>query len=167
MKTALRASLLTAFSFVIFMSAKSQTTANHDVSVVITDILTLSLEAGNVSIPMTAIGDYTAGVESGTKKLTVNANKNYKITCYATSAATTSGDLWNGTAAIPLSTLQISANGGTYLALTNSAVTPTSLVSNQPAGAAQATTVKYKSTPGYGHAAGTYTTTVNFTASFQ
>src|SRR5687767_3862881 len=121
MKTALKASLLTALTFVLFLSARSQTTANHNVTMALSDVLVMTLNsATDVEMQFLNPTHYTDGVESATRTLTVSSNKTYKITCYATSGAPTSGDLTTGTLHIPYTALSIRPGSGSYVTMSNS-----------------------------------------------
>jgi hypothetical protein len=161
MKTTLKASILTAVTFVLFsFGSNAQTTQSHTVSMTLSNVLELTLAtAGNVDLAFTTTSHYDNGV-TGTKVLNVKSNKNYIITAYA------SGDLIGGGAIdIPLNKLTFKADGGSYMAISAVQASPSALVPSQAATGTGSHTITYFAQPGYAYPAGTYTTTITYTAS--
>jgi hypothetical protein len=162
----MKTSVLTIVSAVFFMTASAQTnTANHTVSMVLSNVITLSLTGGNTSMAFTSAAHYQNGVTSSTTPttLTVSSNKAYSITALASSNA--NGDLVGSSTNIPLAALTVTAdNGSNFLPLSANASAPTTVLAGQAAGGNVAHSVFYKANPGFGYAAGTYTTTITYTA---
>jgi hypothetical protein len=172
MKTALKASvltLLTAFIFSTSANAQLNASASHNVSMTLSDIITMTFSGtADLNIALSSVADYTSGKASGTRTLVVNSNKAYTITAYASSSATTSGDLKSGLggADIPLSALTVKEGSGSYGAISATSGTPTTIVSHA-AGGNVSHTITYFANPGFGFVADTYTTNVTYTATQQ
>jgi hypothetical protein len=160
MKTALKASFLTALTFVLFaFSANAQTTQTHTVNMVLSNVLELTLANNNaVDLTFSTTSHYDNGV-TGTKVLNVKSNKAYIIEAYA------SGDLDGGAIDIPLNKLTFKADGGSYMAISASSGSPSPLVPSQSATGTGTHTITYFAQPGYAYPAGTYMTTITYTAS--
>jgi len=137
-----------------------------------------SATGATVTLPFTTADDYANGVESTTQTLKVRSNKNFSVTVKTSGAnfMVTNGAN-TSTSSMPASVLglMVTANntGGTiasgfsasaYNSLSSSAA---NLISNGTNGNNQNFTVKYKATPGFAYAAGTYSTDVIYTATQQ
>jgi hypothetical protein len=162
MKTA----LFTFLAFVLFSTAANAqaNVASHNVAMSLTNVITMSMSGGDLTISLASVSDYTSGVESATRTLTVNSNKAYTITAYASSAATVSGDLTGTAGDIPLAKLTVKEVGGSYTAISNSSSSQTTIVASHAAGGGVTHDIQYKANPGFGYAAGTYTTNITYTA---
>ncbi|MCW3073753.1 MAG: hypothetical protein JWP69_822 [Flaviaesturariibacter sp.] len=156
--------VLTILSLVFFMSANAQSNqGSHTVSMVLANVIELALTGGNPSMSFTTAAHYQNGVTSSTTPttLTVSSNKAYSITALASSAD--NGNLVGSSVNIPIAKLTVTAdNGSNYLPL--SGTVATTIKAAQAAGGGVAHSVYYKANPGFGYAAGTYTTTITYTA---
>ncbi len=168
--------------------AKAQTNASgaatQSVQLALTNALEITFVANNtatgatVSLPFTTADDYANGVESATQQLKVRSNKAFNVT--VKTAAANFSVTNNGTTSastMPASILGLvvtnNSTGGTlgtgfsastYNALASSAA---NLIDNATNGNNQNFTVKYKATPGFAYAAGTYSMDVVYTATQQ
>jgi hypothetical protein len=170
MKTALKSSLLTALTVLLFSAAANAqaNVASHNVSMTLTDVITMSFTGStDLDIALSTVADYTSGKASATRTLTVNSNKAYQIKAYALSAATVSGDLKSalGGPDIPLSALTVKEGTGSYGAISASSSSQTTIVASHAAGGNIAHTITYFANPGFGYAADVYTTNITYTAS--
>jgi hypothetical protein len=163
MKTA----ILSLLTFVLFSTAANAqaNVDNHNVSMVLTNVITLSITTGDVSINLASVSDYTNGVASSSPTtLSVSSNKSYTITAYASSAATVSGDLTGTAGDIPLAKLTLKEGANAYVPISANSGSPTTVLATHAAGGSQSTNVTYFANPGFGYAAGTYTTNITYTA---
>jgi hypothetical protein len=137
-----------------------------------------SATGATVSIPFTSVDDYANGVESSAQEIKVRSNKNFDVTVKTSAAyfsVTNSGVTTTSTMPASVLGIEVSANGtggsiasgfsaSTYNALS---ATAANLIENADRGGNQTFSVKYKATPGFAYAAGTYATDVVYTATQQ
>ena len=156
--------VLTILSVVFFMSVNAQDNVkSHTVSIALSNVIELNLTGGNPSMSFTTAAHYQNGVTSSTTPttLTVSSNKAYSITALASSAA--NGDLVSTAGNMPISKLTVTSDAGANF-LPLSGTVATTILAAQPAGGGVAHSVFYKANPGFAYAAGTYTTTITYTA---
>lgn len=137
-----------------------------------------SATGATVSIPFTSVDDYANGVESSAQQIKIRSNKNFGVTVNTSAAyfsVTNSGVTTTSTMPTSVLGVEVSANGtggsiasgfsaSAYNDLSASAA---NLIDNGSRGGNQTFSVKYKATPGFAYAAGTYATDVVYTATQQ
>ena len=176
--------VIIAAAFLGFASAaNAQVTANatQQVNLSLTNAIAITFTGSGtttgaaVSMPFTTVSDYTTGVTSSAQQLKVQSNKNFTVTVNANAANFTYTGSTTPAPSMPVSGVlgvEVTANGtgGTiatpfsssaYSTLTNTAQ---NLISNATYGGNQTFSVQYQATPGFAYPAGTYTTSVVYTA---
>lgn len=137
-----------------------------------------SVNGTTVSLPFGTVNDYANGVESNPQTINIKSNKNFKITVKTSSSkftVTIGGSTTTSTMPASVLGLLVSSNntGGTlgsgfsattYKSLSSSSV---ALINNALHGGDKSLIVKYKATPGFTYAAGTYNISVVYTATQQ
>ena len=160
-----------------FISA--QTTATQTVSPTITNSIAIIFSGTGtstgsaVSIPFSTVSDYANGVTSATQALVVESNMSFNVTVNASSASFTYSGTTTPSPVLAVTSLKlmVTANGtggsiagtfgSSFTSLTSSAQ---NLITGGTSGSNQTFSIQYKATPGYGFPAGTYTTSIVFTA---
>jgi hypothetical protein len=157
--------LLSVLSLVLFVSANGQATqtANHNVSLVLNDALTIAFTTGGSGQTMTfsTVSNYANGVELPTAAvLNVKSNRAYNL---SVKAATANFTLGGNASTLPCSVLGVKETSAS--AYTSLGTTAADLLTNQPIGENNHT-FDYKATPGY-FQSGTYVLNVVYTATQQ
>jgi len=174
-----------AATFLGFASAaNAQTasaTATQQVNLSLTNAIAITFTGSGtatgtaVTMPFTTVADYTNGVASAAQQLKVQSNKNFTVTVNTNASAFTYTGSTTPAPSMPVSGtlgVEVTANGtgGTiaspfsssaYSTLTSTAQ---NLISNATYGGNQTFSVQYNATPGFAYPAGTYTTSVVYTA---
>ena len=177
--------VIIAASFLGFASAanaqSTSATATQQVNLNLTNAIAITFTGsgtstgGAVSLPFTTVADYTNGVASTAQQLKVQSNKNFTVTVNANAANFTYTGSTIPAPSMPVNGvlgIEVTANGtgGTiatpfsssaYSTLTSTAQ---NLISNATYGGNQTFSVQYQATPGFAYPAGTYTTSVVYTA---
>jgi hypothetical protein len=176
--------VIIAATFLGFASAaNAQVTANatQQVNLSLTNAIAITFTGSGtttgaaVSMPFATVSDYTTGVTSSAQQLKVQSNKNFTVTVNANAANFTYTGSTTPAPSMPVSGVlgvEVTANGtgGTiatpfsssaYSTLTSTAQ---NLISNATYGGNQTFSVQYQATPGFAYPAGTYTTSVVYTA---
>ena len=177
--------IIIAASFLGFASVanaqSASSTATQQVSLALTNAIAMTFTGSGtstgtaVSIPFTTVADYTNGVASSAQALLVQSNKNFTITVNTNAANFTYTGSTTPSPTMPVNgvlALKVSANGtggtiaspfsaSTYATLTSTAQ---NLITNATYGGNQTFSVVYNATPGFAYPAGTYTTSVVYTA---
>jgi len=159
--------------------AQSSTTITQQVDVSLTNVIELKFVATGtstgtaVSMPISTIANYTNGVTSSTYQLTASSTKDFNVTVKTNAANFTySGTYTTGTT-MPVSgklKLQLSGNntggsiGGTFASFTSLSSTDQNIITNGTSGNNKTFSVQYQAIPGLAYPAGTYTTSVIYTA---
>jgi len=174
--------IIIAAAFLGFASAaNAQVTANatQQVNLSLTNAIAITFTGSGtttgaaVSMPFAAVSDYTNGVTSSAQQLKVQSNKNFTVTVNANAANFTYTGSTTPAPSMPVSdlNLKVTANstGGTIAgtfgtAFTDLSNTAQNLITNATYGGNQTFSVQYQATPGFAYPAGTYTTSVVYTA---
>ena len=177
--------IIIAASFLGFASAanaqSASSTATQQASLSLTDAIAMTFTGsgtstgGAVTIPFATVSDYANGVASTAQALSVQSNKNFTITVNANAANFTYTGSTTPSPTMPISgvlAVKVSANttGGTiaspFSASSFATLTSTAqnLITNATYGGAQNFSVIYNATPGFAYPAGTYATSVVYTA---
>jgi len=172
-------------SFLCFASLanaqSASSTATQQVSLSLSNAIAMTFTGsgtstgGAVTIPFATVSDYANGVVTTAQALSVQSNKNFTITINANSANFTYTGSTTPSPTMPINGVlgvKVSANttGGTiaapFSASTYATLTSTAqnLITNATYGGAQNFSVIYKATPGFAYPAGTYATSVIYTA---
>ena len=158
--------------------------ASQTVQLQLSNALEISFTSNNnatgstVSLPFSTVAHYAAGVESAEQELKVRSNKKFNVTVKTSSSNFTfsnGGSVNNSNMPVSVLGLALTENapGGqvgqgfsstSFKSLTEA---PQSLITNANNGGNQTFAVKYKATPGFDYPAGTYTTSVIYTATQQ
>jgi len=174
-----------AATFLGFASAANaqtaSSTATQQVNLSLTNAIAITFTGSGtatgaaVTMPFTTVADYTNGVASAAQQLKVQSNKNFTVTVNTNASAFTYTGSTTPAPSMPVSGtlgIEVTANGtgGTiaspfsssaYSTLTSTAQ---NLISNATYGGNQTFSVQYNATPGFAYPAGTYTTSVVYTA---
>ena len=177
--------IIIAASFLGFASAanaqSASATATQSVSLSLTNAIAITFTGsgtstgGAVTLPFTTVASYASGVASAAQQIKVQSNKNFTVTVNANSANFTYTGSTTPSPTMPVSgvlALEVTANstGGTiaspfssssYATLTSSAQ---NLLNTCTYGGNQTFSVQYNATPGFAYPAGTYATSVVYTA---
>ncbi len=166
------------FSIHIIAARAQSTTATQNLSLSLTDIVTIGFGSGQTgptcNIVFTNLSDYANGLPSTDQTLKVVSNKQFNVTMNAT----TTNFTYSGTASpapvMPITNIlyvEVTANstGGTVPGIfTNHygsvTTTPQTIISNCSNGYNQSFSIEYFASPGFVYAAGTYTINVVYTA---
>jgi len=181
-KNPMKKIIIIAAAFLGFASAaNAQVTANatQQVNLSLTNAIAITFTGSGtttgaaVSMPFAAVSDYTNGVTSSAQQLKVQSNKNFTVTVNANAANFTYTGSTTPAPSMPVSdlNLKVTANstGGTIAgtfgtAFTDLSNTAQNLITNATYGGNQTFSVQYQATPGFAYPAGTYTTSVVYTA---
>jgi len=174
--------IATAFAC-ISLAANAQTsassTATQQVNLSLTNAIAITFVSSGtatgaaVTLPFATVSDYTNGVTSTAQQLKVQSNKNFTITVKANAANFSYTGSTSPAPAMPINALnlKVTANstGGTIAgtfgsAYTDLSATAQNLITNGSYGGNQTFSVQYQATPGFAYPAGTYTTSVVYTA---
>jgi hypothetical protein len=170
--------------FAMKANAQSSTVETQQVDISLTNVITLkfvstgSTTGSTVSMPISTISQYTSGVTSSAQQLIAASTKPFSITVRTNAANFTyTGSYTTGTTMAVSSRLKliVSANstGGsiaspfsstTYQTLTS---TNQNLITNCTTGNNKTFSITYQAIPGLSFPAGTYTTSVIYTATQQ
>ena len=163
-------------------AANAQTasaTATQQVNLSLTNAIAITFTGSGtatgaaVTMPFTTVADYTNGVTSSAQALKVQSNKNFTVTVNTNASTFTYTGSTTPAPSMPVSNLNVmvTANGtggtiaGTFgTAYTDLSATAQSLITNATYGGNQTFSVQYQATPGFAYPAGTYTTSVVYTA---
>lgn len=159
-------------------------TGQQTVQLALSNALDISFTANGtatgstVSMAFTSANDYANGVESAAQELKIRSNKNFKVSVKSdltNFAYSGSGNLY--TAVVPSNIFELKVTGNStggsvatpfsttgYSSLTTS---DQDLILNGTNGDDKRFSIKYKSTPGFGMPAGTYSFDVVYTATQQ
>ena len=164
---------------VIPVCAQTSTTVTQVVDISLTNVITLTFNStgtgtgSTVSLPISSITNYTTGVTSSTQQLNCSSTKPFAVTVKTNAANFTyTGSYTTGTT-MPVSgklKLQVTGNttggtiAGTFATYTSLTSANQNLISNATTGANKTFTIQYQAIPGLGYPAGTYTTSVVYTA---
>src|SRR6476661_5987513 len=133
---------------------------------------------GAVTLPFTTVSDYANGVTSTAQQLKVQSNLPFDVTVNANATNFTYTGTYTTGTTMPVSgvlKLLVAANttGGTIATPFSSSAfatltsTAQNLISNGTNGSNQLFSVQYQATPGFTYPAGTYSTSVIYTATQQ
>ena len=172
-------------TFSVAVNAQNaSSTATQNVSLTLSNAIAITFTGsgtstgGAVTLPFSTVSDYANGVSSTAQQLKVQSNMPFDVTVKANAANFTyTGSYTTGTT-MPVSgvlKLMVTANstGGSiatpfsstaYSTLTSS---NQNLINNGTYGSNQLFSVQYQATPGFAYPAGTYTTSVVYTATQQ
>ena len=176
--------VIIAAAFLGFASAaKAQTSvtanATQQVNLSLTNAIAITFTGSGtttgaaVSMPFATVSDYTNGVTSAAQQLKVQSNKNFTVTVNTNAATFTYTGSTTPAPSMPVSALnlKVTANGtggtiaGTFgSSYTDLSNTAQNLITNGTYGGNQTFSVQYQATPGFAYPAGTYTTSVVYTA---
>ena len=177
--------VIIAASIIAFASAanaqNASATATQSVSLSLTNAIAITFTGsgtatgGAVTIPFATVADYTNGVASSAQQLKVQSNKNFSVTVNANAANFTYTGSTTPAPTMPVSgvlALEVTANatGGSiaspFSASSYSTLTSTAqnLLNTCTYGGNQTFSVQYNATPGFAYPAGTYATSVVYTA---
>jgi len=175
--------IIAAVFSVVSVTANAQTaassTATQQVNLSLTNAIAITFTGSGtatgaaVTLPFTTVSDYTNGVTSAAQALKVQSNKNFSITVNTNSATFSYTGSTSPAPSMPVSALnvKVTANGtggtiaGTFgSAYTDLSATAQNLITNGTYGGNQTFSVQYQATPGFAYPAGTYTTSVVYTA---
>jgi hypothetical protein len=162
-------------------AVKAQTTstaASQQVNLALTDAIAISFvntgTASGAAITMNfkTVKNYSAGVTSAAQQLKVQSNKNFTISVQANSASFSYSGGTSPAPVMPVGILnvEVTANGtgGTiaspFTRFSSLSASSQNLITNGSYGGNRTFSIKYKATPGFSYPAGTYTTTVVYTA---
>ncbi|MGN6568950.1 MAG: hypothetical protein ACTHJ0_13400 [Flavipsychrobacter sp.] len=175
--------VIIAAAFLGFASAanaqSASATATQQVNLNLTNAIAITFTGsgtstgGAVSMPFSTVSDYTNGVTSATQQLKVQSNKNFTVTVNTNASTFTYTGSTTPAPSMPVDALnlKVTANGtggtiaGTFgTAYTDLSATSQNLITNGTYGGNQTFSVQYQATPGFAYPAGTYTTSVVYTA---
>ena len=164
------------------LSAQSTTVVTQQVDITLTNIIVLEFTSTGtntgsaVTMPISTIANYTSGVSSSTYQLVAASTKAFNIQVKTNAANFTyTGSYTTGTT-MPVSgklKLQVTANGtggsiqnsfSSYQSLTS---TNQNLITGCTTGNNKTFSIKYQALPGMSYPAGTYATSVIYTATQQ
>lgn len=167
---------------VIPVCAQTTTTVTQVVDISLTNVITLKFTSTGtstgsaISLPISTLTNYTSGVTSTTQQLNVSSTKPFNITVKTNAANFTyTGSYTTGTT-MPVNSslkLQVTANAtggsvaGTFSSYTFLTSTNQSLINSATTGANKTFSIQYQAIPGFGYPAGTYATSVVYTATQQ
>ena len=172
-------------SFSIAANAQSASaTASQSASLVLSNAIAITFTGsgtstgGAVSLPFTTVSDYANGVTSTAQQLKVQSNLAFDVAVKANASNFTYTGTYTTGTTMPVSgvlKLMVTANstGGSittpfsstaYSTLTS---TDQGLIGNGTYGSNQLFSVQYQATPGFTYPAGTYATSVIYTATQQ
>ena len=173
---------MTILGFATAANAQSASaTATQAVNLNLTNAIAITFTGsgtstgGAVTIPFATVADYTNGVASSAQQLLVQSNKNFYVTVNTNASNFTYTGSTSPAPSMPVSgvlAIEVTANstGGTiaspfsassYATLTSTAQT---LLNTCTYGGSQTFSVQYDATPGFAYPAGTYATSVVYTA---
>ena len=179
MKKIIIATVFSAASVVANAQTAASSTATQQVNLSLTNAIAITFTGSGtatgaaVTLPFTTVSDYTNGVTSAAQALKVQSNKNFSITVNTNSATFSYTGSTFPAPSMPVSALnvKVTANGtggtiaGTFgSAYTDLSATAQNLITNGTYGGNQTFSVQYQATPGFAYPAGTYTTSVVYTA---
>ena len=172
-------------SFSVAVNAQNASaTASQSVSLTLSNAIAITFTGsgtntgGAVTLPFSTVSDYANGVTSTAQQLKVQSNLAFDVAVKANATNFTySGSYTTGTT-MPVSgvlKLMVTANstggsiaspfsGTAYATLT---ATDQNLITNGTYGSNQLFSIQYKAEPGFTYPAGTYTTSVVYTATQQ
>jgi len=144
-------------------------------SIAITFVSTGTSTGSTVTIPFTTVSNYANGVASAAQQLLVQSNRNFNVTVHCNTTSFTYSGSTSPSPTMPVSgvlAIKVSANttGGSiaspfsssaYATLTGTAQ---NLITSGTNGGNQGFSIIYNTTPGFAYPAGTYTTSVIYTA---
>jgi hypothetical protein len=169
----------------IFFAAaatRAQVSSTQTVSLSLTDFIEMDFTATGtatgptVTMNFNTTNDYANGVTSSAQQIKVMSNRNFNVTVKSSSTSFTYTGTTTPAPVMPVSgilNVMVSANatGGTIAAPFTSYASVTStnqnLITAGSNGGNQTFSVQYKATPGFTYPAGTYATTVVYTATQQ
>lgn len=151
------------------VNAQASSSATANLSVVLSDLRSITVASPNVSVPITTAAHYQTGNSTTVNNhLQVTSSAAYKITATAATA-----NLVNGANNIPVSTITLTPTAGTvtgsgtvaYNSQPLVTATPGTLVAGTAGTTSSSFNIKYAASGGSAYLvpAGTYTTTVTYT----
>jgi hypothetical protein len=180
--------LLSAVAFIGFTTAaiaqNASSTATQSVSLSLSNAIAITFTGsgtstgGAVTLPFSTVSDYANGVTSTAQQLKVQSNLAFDVAVKANATNFTyTGSYTTGTT-MPVSgvlKLMVTANstGGSIASPFSSSAFATltdanqNLITNGTYGSNQLFSVQYQATPGFTYPAGTYATSVVYTATQQ
>jgi len=180
-KVILILTILLANAMYSFAQNNASETATQTVQLQMSNALEITFTSNNtnigdlVSIPFTTVNDYANGVESGTQEIKVRSNKNFNVNVKSSNekfyVSTGSGSSLSSYKVEDILTLKVISNqtsgNNQYSSFKKVKADNQTLLSNCSRGGNQTFTLKYKADPGFDLPAGTYSTTVVYTATQQ
>ena len=180
MKKVIIAAVLVSLTFAANAQSASAT-ATQQVNLNLSNAIAITFTGSGtatgtaVSLPFTTVADYTNGVTSTAQQLKVQSNKNFTVTVNTNAANFTYTGSTTPSPSMPVNGVlgvEVTANatGGSiaspfsssaYSTLTSSVQ---NLLTNCNNGGNQTFSIQYQATPGFSYPAGTYTTSVVYTA---
>lgn len=173
------AAIITALllSFVVKAQTAS-TTASQQVNLNLTDAIAISFvssgstSGATVNLNFKTVRNYSSGITSATQQLKVQSNKNFTLSVQTNSSDFSYTGSTNPAPVMPVNILNLevtaNATGGTiasaFRRFGSLSSSSQDLITNCTYGGNKTFSVKYKATPGFSYPAGTYTTTVVYTA---
>lgn len=165
-----------------YAQAQSSTTVTQVVDLSLTNTIVLKFTATNstsgsaVSLPISTVSNYTSGVTSSTYQLSASSTKAFNIAVKSNASNFTyTGSYTTGTT-MPVSgslSVQVTANstGGSIANNFNSYQSVTSsnqnILTGCTSGSSKLFSIQYRANPSMSYPAGTYTTSVVYTATQQ
>src|SRR6476661_3874932 len=166
------------------MAQSASATATQAVNLTLSNAIAITFTGsgtstgGAVTLPFTTVSDYANGVTSTAQQLKVQSNLPFDVTVNANATNFTYTGTYTTGTTMPISgvlKLLVSANttGGaiatpfsssSFATLTSTAQ---NLITNGTNGGNQLFSVQYQATPGFAYPAGTYSTSVIYTATQQ
>ena len=180
--------ILIAIAIVTFSVAvnaqNASSTATQNVSLTLSNAIAITFTGsgtntgGAVTLPFSTVSDYANGVSSTAQQLKVQSNMPFDVQVKANAANFTYTGTYTTGTTMPVSgvlKLMVTANstGGSiatpFSSTAYSTLTATNqnLINNGTYGSNQLFSVQYQATPGFAYPAGTYTTSVIYTATQQ
>lgn len=171
--------IITALSLSFVAEAQTaSTTASQQVNLNLTDAIAISFVSSGsttgstINLNFSNVKNYANGVASAAQQLKVQSNKNFTVSVQTNSANFSYTGSTSPAPVMPVSALNLevtaNATGGTIASVFRRfghlSSSSQNLITNCTYGGNKTFSVKYKATPGYSYPAGTYTTTVVYTA---
>lgn len=154
------------------VAASQQVNMNLTDAIAITFVNSGTATGNAVTMSFKTVRNYSSGISSATQQFKVQSNKNFIISVNTNAANFSYIGTEMPAPVMPVNTLTMkvtaNATGGSIVSPFNNFGSMSSssqdVINNGSYGGNQTFSVKYKATPGFSYPAGTYTTTVVFTA---
>jgi len=153
-------------------AASQQVNMNLTDAIAITFVNSGTTTGSAVTMSFKTVKNYSSGISSATQQFKVQSNKNFIISVNTNAAnfSYTGTEMPAPVMPVNILSMKVTANatGGSLVSPFNNfgslASTSQDVINNGSYGGNQTFSVKYKAMPGFSYPAGTYTTTVVFTA---